>query len=119
MDVFQSNRITVVHFPRCWTLQLLYSNYSRLRNVIVYFCIVNTLAFFFLFLQNVDHKMKFRSNKGQLPFVEFNGAEIADSAVIIKELGGHLNTDMDAHLTSEQRNVAHATVTMLENHFHW
>ncbi|XP_057371542.1 failed axon connections-like [Daphnia carinata] len=69
--------------------------------------------------ENVDHKMKFRSNKGQLPFVEFNGAEIADSAVIIKELGGHFNTDMDAHLTSEQRNVVHATITMLENHYHW
>lgn len=63
--------------------------------------------------------MKFRSTKGQLPFVEFNGVEIADSAVIIKELGGSFNTDMDAHLTSEQRNVVHATITMLENHYHW
>jgi len=69
--------------------------------------------------QNVDHKMKFKSAKGQLPFVELNGEEIADSAVIIKELGRHFNFDSDAHLTSEQRNVAHATITMLENHFHW
>lgn len=65
--------------------------------------------------------MKFRSNKGQLPFVELNGSEIADSSVIIKQLGDHFgrNSDTDAHLTSEQRNVAHATITMLENHFHW
>jgi hypothetical protein len=63
--------------------------------------------------------MRFRSTKGQLPFVEVNGAEIADSAVIVKELGTTFNTDMDAHLTSEQRNVAHATITMLENHYHW
>jgi len=69
--------------------------------------------------ENVDHKMKFRSAKGQLPFVELNGAEIADSAVIIKEVGAHFGSDMDAHLTSEQRNMAHAMVTMLENHFHW
>jgi len=69
--------------------------------------------------ENVDHKMKFRSSKGQLPFVELNGAEIADSAVIIKEVGAHFGSDMDAHLTSEQRNMAHAMITMLENHFHW
>lgn len=69
--------------------------------------------------ENVDHKMKFRSNKGQLPFVEVNGEEIADSAVIIKEVGRNFNTDLDSHLTSEQRNVAHASITMLENHFHW
>lgn len=69
--------------------------------------------------ENVDHKMKFRSAKGQLPFVELNGAEIADSAVIIKELGAHFGSDMDSHLTAEQRSVAHATTTMLENHFHW
>ena len=63
--------------------------------------------------------MKFRSTKGQLPFVELNGAEIADSAVIIKEVGAHFGSDMDAHLTSEQRNMAHAMTTMLENHYHW
>jgi len=69
--------------------------------------------------ENVDHKLKFRSNKGQLPFVELNGEEIADSAVIIKEVGRNFNTDLDSHLSSEQRNVAHASITMLENHFHW
>lgn len=69
--------------------------------------------------ENVDHKMKFRSSKGQLPFVELNGQEIADSAVIIKEVGKHFLTDMDSHLTPEQRNVAHAMTTMIENHFHW
>lgn len=69
--------------------------------------------------ENVDHKMQFRSSKGQLPFVELNGAEIADSAVIIKEVGAHFGSDVDAHLTSEQRNMAHAMISMLENHFHW
>lgn len=63
--------------------------------------------------------MKFRSSKGQLPFVELNGQEIADSAVIIKEVGKHFLADMDSHLTPEQRNVAHAMTTMIENHFHW
>lgn len=70
-------------------------------------------------LQNVDHKMKYKSKKGQLPFVEVNGEEVADSAIIIKELGTRYNCDLDAALSAEQRNVAHATVSMIENHFAW
>lgn len=69
--------------------------------------------------ENVDHKMKFKSKKGQLPFVEVNGEEIADSAIIIKELTARYNCDLDAHLTTEQRNVAHATTSMIENHLAW
>ncbi|XP_042873631.1 failed axon connections-like isoform X3 [Penaeus japonicus] len=69
--------------------------------------------------ENVDHKMKYKSKKGQLPFVEVNGEEIADSAIIIKELGQRYNQDLDAGLSAEQRNVAHATISMIENHFAW
>lgn len=69
--------------------------------------------------ENVDHKMKYKSKKGQLPFVEVNGEEIADSAIIIKELGSRYNQDLDAGLSAEQRNVAHATISMIENHFAW
>ncbi len=39
---------------------------------------------FELFVQNVDHKMKLRSKRGMLPFVELNGEEIADSNNIIE-----------------------------------
>lgn len=69
--------------------------------------------------ENVDHKMKFRSKKGQLPFVELNGEEIADSAIIIKQLGEKFNTDLDAGLTAEQKLIAHANILMIENHFAW
>ncbi|XP_017769149.1 PREDICTED: failed axon connections isoform X2 [Nicrophorus vespilloides] len=69
--------------------------------------------------ENVDHKMKYRSKKGQLPFVEFNGEEIADSAFIVKELSKHFDKDLDAFLTPEQRNVAHAMISMIENHLVW
>jgi len=69
--------------------------------------------------ENVDHKMKYKSKKGQLPFVEVNGEEIADSAIIIKELASRYNQDLDAGLTPEQKNVAHASISMLENHFAW
>ncbi|KAL7642995.1 UNVERIFIED_CONTAM: hypothetical protein RMT77_006284 [Armadillidium vulgare] len=69
--------------------------------------------------ENVDHRLKYKSKKGQLPFVEVNGEEIADSAIIIKELGQRYNTDLDAGLSAEQRNVAHANISMIENHLAW
>lgn len=50
----------------------------------------------FELFQNVDHKAKFRSKRGQLPFVELNGEEIADSAYIIKDLSEKFNKDLDA-----------------------
>jgi len=69
--------------------------------------------------ENVDHKMKHRSRKGQLPFVELNGEEIADSSIIIKQLTDKFNSDLDADLTPEQKLVAHANIMMIENHFLW
>ncbi|XP_031630726.1 failed axon connections isoform X2 [Contarinia nasturtii] len=69
--------------------------------------------------ENVDHKMKFRSKKGQLPFIELNGEEISDSVIIIKELGAKFDKDLNAGLTQDQRNIAHATISMIENHLVW
>ncbi|XP_015514155.1 failed axon connections [Neodiprion pinetum] len=69
--------------------------------------------------ENVDHKLKFRSKKGQLPFVELNGEEIADSAIILRELGQKYGKDLDAGLTPEQRNISHAMISMIENHLVW
>lgn len=51
-----------------------------------------------------------------MPFVELNGEEIADSTVIIKELSAKFDKDIDASLTAEQKLVAHATISMIENH---
>lgn len=67
----------------------------------------------------MDHKLKFRSSKGQLPFVELNGEEIGDSAVIINKLSGVFGIDPDAQLTKEERNVSHALISMIENHLCW
>ncbi|GIX92548.1 failed axon connections [Caerostris extrusa] len=69
--------------------------------------------------ENVDHKMKYKSKKGQLPFVEVNGVEIADSDIIIKELSEIFVKDLDENLTLDQRNVSHAFVSMLNNHTSW
>lgn len=63
--------------------------------------------------------MKYRSKKGQLPFVEVNGEEVADSSFIIKELSQRFEKDLDANLDSSQKNISHAIISMIENHFHW
>jgi len=67
----------------------------------------------------VDHKIKFRSKKGQLPFVELNGEEIADSAIIVRELAAKFGKDLDAHLSPEQKTLSHAMTSMIENHLVW
>ena len=55
-----------------------------------------------------------------LPFVELNGEEIADSDAIIKQLTTKFEKeDPAANLTSEQKNVQHAMVAMVENHLQW
>lgn len=56
---------------------------------------------------------------GTLPFIELNGAEIADSSVIMKELEKKFEKNLDASLTQEQRNISHAMITMIENHLIW
>ncbi|KAK6627247.1 hypothetical protein RUM43_002904 [Polyplax serrata] len=68
---------------------------------------------------NVDHKTKLRSKKGQLPFIELNGEEIADSAIILKELSQKFDKDLDAGLSNDQKSRAHALISMIENHFVW
>jgi hypothetical protein len=60
-----------------------------------------------------------RSKKGQLPFVEVNGKEIADSTLIMKELSQQFDKDLDVALTQDQKNLAHATISMIENHLVW
>ncbi|KAJ1524988.1 hypothetical protein ONE63_009839 [Megalurothrips usitatus] len=69
--------------------------------------------------ENVDHKLKFRSKKGQLPFIELNGEEIADSSIIIKELATRFEKDLDKDLDNDQKNVAYALTSMIENHLLW
>ncbi|XP_054156468.1 failed axon connections-like [Oppia nitens] len=69
--------------------------------------------------ENVDHQLKFRSKKGQLPFVELNGKEIADSDIIIQDLTKIFEKDLDEGLTEEQKNNSHAYQSMLDNHTSW
>ncbi|KAL7011435.1 hypothetical protein ACKWTF_014265 [Chironomus riparius] len=66
--------------------------------------------------ENVDHKFKLYSKKGQLPFVEVNGQQICDSSNIIKELSQKFEKDIDVGLNNEQKTISHAMISMVENH---
>ena len=63
--------------------------------------------------------MKYKSKKGQLPFVELNGKEIADSEIIIKQLSKQFEKDVDEGLTADQKNISHAFESMLNNRTSW
>lgn len=69
--------------------------------------------------ENVDHKGKLRSKRGQLPFIELNGEEVNDSDAIIAALSKKFEKDIDEGLSQEQKNVQFAMVKMVENHLQW
>lgn len=69
--------------------------------------------------ENVDHRAKYKSKKGLLPFIELNGEEVDDSTAIINTLSEKFTKDIDSSLTPEQRNMSHAMISMIENHLSW
>jgi len=64
------------------------------------------------------------SKKGQIPYIELNGEQIADSNIIIQELEKRGISKSDDNVDSTQRAVNHLATVTIENHtsiagFHW
>ncbi len=97
--------------------QVQYNIVSQTNSSLIPFGMPNGI--YLICQQNVDHKLKFKSYKGQLPFVELNGEEIPDSTVIINKLSQHFGVDPDAQLTKDEKNTSHALISMIENHLSW
>ena len=68
---------------------------------------------------NVDHKGKYTSRRGTLPFIEFNGEEISDIQAIYEVLSAKFEFNISSMLTQEEKNVEHAMIRMVENHLYW
>ncbi|KAL9961704.1 hypothetical protein ACROYT_G030701 [Oculina patagonica] len=60
-----------------------------------------------------DYGLKF-SKKGKVPWIEFNGQEIADSNFCIEFLKKEFHVDVDSHLSAAEKAIAHSVRTMLE-----
>ena len=65
-----------------------------------------------------EYGMKF-SKKGKMPWIEFNGQEIADSNFCIRFLMKEFRVDVDSHLNLAERAIGHTVRTMLEENTYW
>ena len=65
-----------------------------------------------------DYNLVF-SKKGKMPWIEFNGREIADSNFCIQYLSKEFNVDTDCHLSLTERAIGHCVRTMLEENSYW
>ena len=59
------------------------------------------------------------SKKGKIPWIEFNGQEIADSNFCIWFLEKEFQVDVDSHLSATERAIGHCIRTMLEENTYW
>jgi len=57
----------------------------------------------------------FHPKTGQIPYIEINGEQYADSNLIIEMLTEKFNVTLDSSLTAEQKAVSHAVTSMVEN----
>ena len=65
-----------------------------------------------------EYGLKF-SKKGKVPWIEFNGQEIADSNFCIRFLKREFKVDIDSHLNDSEKAISHSIRTMLEENTYW
>ncbi|KAI6217448.1 hypothetical protein M3Y99_01766400 [Aphelenchoides fujianensis] len=65
--------------------------------------------------QNVDNQFKFTSRKKQVPFVELNGRQVADTNFIVSELSRIFDVDIDEHLSERDMADFRAYQSLVED----
>lgn len=76
----------------------------------------------FLRMVKIPYENDFRliySKQGKMPWIEFNGKEIADSDFCTRFLSKEFHVDVDSHLSATERAIAHTIRTMLESNTYW
>ncbi|CAD5220160.1 unnamed protein product [Bursaphelenchus okinawaensis] len=69
--------------------------------------------------QNVDSQFKYKSERGQLPFVELNGRQICDTNYIIAELSRMFHVQLDDQLNEKERSEFVAIEALIEDSLSW
>ncbi|XP_005090892.3 failed axon connections homolog [Aplysia californica] len=59
------------------------------------------------------------SKKGKMPWMEYNGEEVADSHICITYLNQKLGIDLNKNLDPVQRATARAIQSLCEDHLYW
>ena len=76
----------------------------------------------FLRMVKIPYENDYRyvnSKQGKMPWIEFNGQEIADSNFCIRFLQKEFQVDVDSHLSATERAIGHSIRTMLEENTYW
>jgi len=104
--------VYVYQFPRCKALPSL-SPYCLKLETWLRMADVN--------YENVNFPwLTVRSSEGTLPFVEYNGREYPDSALIIRDLTAIFSKEtMETHLNDEQRVASRALEKLVEHSLWW
>uniref|UniRef100_A0A914VYQ2 Glutathione S-transferase n=1 Tax=Plectus sambesii TaxID=2011161 RepID=A0A914VYQ2_9BILA len=70
--------------------------------------------------EHVGNSFRTMSKKGQVPFIELNGEQLADSNLIIQELPGRFGKkSLDEHLSEEEKAQATALHALIEDKIFW
>lgn len=60
-----------------------------------------------------------KSKKQKVPWISYNGEQVADSQFCIEYLSKKFGIDLSRDLTTEQRAIAHAFRTMMDEYHFW
>nr|XP_027232063.1 failed axon connections homolog [Penaeus vannamei] len=66
----------------------------------------------------IDHEEPL-GPKGKTPWITLNGEDVGDSQMIIEKLAAKFGKEFDAHLSLEEKAVAHALRVMVDEYFVW
>lgn len=69
--------------------------------------------------QNINNNFTLKSERGQVPFIEVNGRQIADSNLIIQELIKTFNLKIDQHLSEKDVAKFNVYTAFLEDSLFW
>ncbi|GMS99841.1 hypothetical protein PENTCL1PPCAC_22016 [Pristionchus entomophagus] len=107
---WQKQHVYMVQYPRCRPLPNLSPWSLKLET---------WLRFADIPFTNISNEFKKFSSKGQVPFIELNGRQIADSNIIIEALKQEFGKANMEPSDPKEQALARAFSALVEDHFTW